>query len=225
MKTILVVEDELKIAQNIQKGLQEEGYPVEVIHDGETALEKLTQQDYELIILDVMLPKMDGWLLLNHIKAYNATMPVIMLTALNDVENRIKGLKNGADDYLSKPFVFAELLARVEAILRRTRQLVAQDRLEVEELTLFLLNQTVLRGGLKIELSSKEFQLLCLLAEHSGRLVSRKEIAKRIWQIDFDTETNMVDVAIRRLRQKLDEPFDYPLIHTVRGVGYVLEKR
>jgi len=197
---------------------------VEWASDGETGLDLLQRNTYELIILDVMLPKMDGWQILQTIRGQGSQTPVLMLTALNDINDRVRGLQAGADDYLAKPFAFSEFLARVEAILRRTRPNAAKDSLQVGDLTISLTHQTVLRDGRQVELSPKEFQLLCMLAENAGRFVSRRELVSRVWNINFDCETNVVDVAIRRLRQKVDEGFSRKMIKTVRGVGYVLEQ-
>jgi len=224
MKKFLIIEDEARTAQSLQKGLQEHHYGVEWASDGETGLDLLQRNTYELIILDVMLPKMDGWQILQTIRGQGSQTPVLMLTALNDINDRVRGLQAGADDYLAKPFAFSEFLARVEAILRRTRPNAAKDSLQVGDLTISLTHQTVLRDGRQVELSPKEFQLLCMLAENAGRFVSRRELVSRVWNINFDCETNVVDVAIRRLRQKVDEGFSRKMIKTVRGVGYVLEQ-
>lgn len=224
MKNFLIIEDEPRTAQSLQKGLLENHYEVELAMDGETGLALLQKNTYELIILDVMLPKMDGWQLLREIRAQGRQTPVLMLTALSDISDRVRGLQAGADDYLAKPFAFSEFLARVEAILRRTRPNVPKESLTVGDLTINLTHQTVRRGDRHIELSPKEFQLLCMLSENAGRFVSRKELVSRVWNIHFDCETNVVDVAIRRLRQKVDEGFATKLIKTVRGVGYVLDQ-
>ncbi len=224
MKNFLIIEDELRTAQSLKKGLLEHHYEVELAADGETGLALLKQNEYELIILDVMLPKMDGWEILQEIRAQGRQTPVLMLTALSDIKDRVRGLQAGADDYLAKPFAFSEFLARVEAILRRTRPNVPKETLSVGDLSINLTQQSVRRNGQAIELSPKEFQLLCMLMENAGRFVSRKELVARVWNIHFDCETNVVDVAIRRLRQKIDEGFATRLIKTVRGVGYVLDQ-
>ena len=225
MKSFLIIEDETRTAQSLQKGLLEHRYEAEWAMDGETGLAMLQRNHYELIILDVMLPHMDGWELLREIRSQGRQTPVLMLTALNDITDRVRGLQEGADDYLAKPFAFSEFLARVEAILRRTRPNVVKDSLIIGDLSINLAHQAVVRGGKQIELSPKEFQLLCMLAENAGRFVSRKDLVARVWNIHFDCETNVVDVAIRRLRQKIDEGYATKLIKTVRGVGYVLEQR
>jgi two-component system copper resistance phosphate regulon response regulator CusR len=224
MKKFLIIEDETRTAESLQKGLQEHHYGVDMASDGEMGLALLHKNQYELIVLDVMLPKADGWEVLRQLRAQGSQTPVLMLTALNDINDRVRGLQAGADDYLAKPFAFSEFLARVEAILRRTRPNVLKEALQVGDLVINLTHQTVLRDGRQIELSPKEFQLLCMLAENAGRFVSRKDMVSRVWNINFDCETNVVDVAIRRLRQKVDEGFATRLIKTVRGVGYVLEQ-
>jgi len=223
MKKFLIIEDEPRTAQNIQKGLSEHHFEADIALDGEIGLAFIQQNDYELIILDAMLPKVNGWDILKQIRRQRTQIPVLMLTALNDVDSRVKGLQSGADDYLSKPFAFSELLARIEAILRRTRPIQPKEQLKVGNLTLNLINQSVTREGKVIDLSPKEFQILCLLAQEAGRFVSRRQLTEQVWDIHFDCETNVVDVAIRRLRQKVDDGFDVKMIHTVRGVGYVLE--
>lgn len=225
MYPILIVEDEVRAAQSIEKGLKEHGYPTELAHDGETALKYLNENTYALIILDVMLPKQDGWTVLTALRSKGLRTPVMMLTAQNDVSNRVKGLQLGADDYLGKPFSFTELLARIEAILRRTQSVIPADILSIADLTLQLSTQTVFRAGQPIDLSPKEFQLLCVLIEGAGRCIPRNVLIKRVWAIDFDCETNVLEVAIGRLRQKIDTPFSIGLIHTVRGIGYILEAR
>ncbi|MCE3235114.1 MAG: two component transcriptional regulator, winged helix family protein [Vampirovibrio sp.] len=225
MKKLLIVEDEQRTAQGLQKGLQEHHYLADLAADGEEGFQRLQESEYELIVLDVMLPKMDGWEVLRRIREQGNRTPVLMLTALNDINDRVRGLQAGADDYLAKPFAFSEFMARVEAILRRTRPVVPVDMLTIGDLTINLMSHTVRRDQRTVELTPREFQLLCLLAENTGRFVSRKELAERVWNIHFDCETNVVDVAIRRLRQKVDDGQDSKLIHTVRGVGYVLEQR
>lgn len=225
MKKLLIVEDEQRTAQGLKKGLQEHHYLADLAADGEEGFQRLQESEYELIVLDVMLPKMDGWEVLRRIREQGNRTPVLMLTALNDINDRVRGLQAGADDYLAKPFAFSEFMARVEAILRRTRPVVPVDMLTIGDLTINLMSHTVRRDQRTVELTPREFQLLCLLAENTGRFVSRKELAERVWNIHFDCETNVVDVAIRRLRQKVDDGQDSKLIHTVRGVGYVLEQR
>jgi heavy metal response regulator len=220
---LLVVEDEAKIADNLKKGLQELHYEVDVAHDGPTGLRMAQNGGYSLVILDRMLPGLDGLEVLRQLRAGGARLPVLLLTALDRINDRVRGLQAGADDYLVKPFAFAELSARVEAILRRSTESVAQDVRRVADLVVCYSAQTVQRDGHTVELTPKEFRLLCLLMENPGRLVSRKEIVEKVWGLTFDTETNVIDVTIRRLRQKVDDLFPEKLIRTVRGAGFILE--
>ncbi|MBV2134665.1 heavy metal response regulator transcription factor [Pseudomonas sp. MAP12] len=218
---ILVVEDELKTADYLRKGLGESGYLVEVALNGLDGLHLIQEGEFDLIILDVMLPGLDGWQLLQVIRRKLQT-PVLFLTARDAVEDRVKGLELGADDYLVKPFSYAELLARVRTLLRRgpPREV---ERFQVADLELDLLRRRVTRAGERINLTNKEFALLHLLLSREGEVLSRAYIASQVWQMNFDSDTNVVDVAIRRLRAKIDDPYPLKLIHTVRGMGYVLE--
>ena len=220
---ILIVEDEQKTAAYLRKGLTENGYVVDVVNDGTDGLHLAQTQDYDLILLDVMLPGTDGWALLQALKQSKQT-PVLFMTAKGGVEDRVKGLELGADDYLVKPFAFSELLARVRSVLRRGAvrhpEVIKLDDLEVD-----LLRRKVQRGGARIDLTAKEFGLLSLLIRRAGEVLSRTLIAEQVWDMNFDSDTNVVDVAIRRLRAKIDDPFEHRLIHNVRGVGYVLEQR
>ena len=218
---ILVVEDELKTADYLRKGLGESGYLVEVALNGLDGLHLVQEGEFDLIILDVMLPGLDGWQLLQVIRRRLPT-PVLFLTARDAVEDRVKGLELGADDYLVKPFSYAELLARVRTLLRRgpPREV---EQFRVADLELDLLRRRVSRGGERINLTNKEFALLHLLLSREGEVLSRAYIASQVWQMNFDSDTNVVDVAIRRLRAKIDDPYPRKLIHTVRGMGYVLE--
>ena len=220
---ILVVEDETKTAAYLRKGLTESGYVVDVAHNGQDGEHFATTQDYDLVLLDVMLPGTDGWSILKSLRKTSQT-PVLFLTAKGAVEDRVKGLELGADDYLIKPFAFSELLARVRSILRRgaTRQ---PDVLRVADLEIDLPKRRVCRGTTRINLTAKEFSLLELLVRRTGEVLSRTFIAEQVWDMNFDSDTNVIDVAIRRLRAKVDDPFDVKLIHNVRGVGYVLEDR
>lgn len=221
---ILVVEDEKKTATYIQKGLSESGFVVDVAYQGEDGLHLARMGDYDLIILDVMLPEQDGWSVLLEIRRSGRQTPVLFLTARDSVQDRVKGLELGADDYLVKPFVFSELLARIRSILRRgpARQ---REILHVADLEIDLLQHRAMRGGNRLDLTPKEFSLLALLIRRMGEVLSRTLIAEQVWGMGFDSGTNVVDVAIRRLRRKADEPFPKKLIHSVRGVGYVLEDR
>ena len=218
---ILVVEDEVKAADYLRKGLSESGYVVEVAHNGIDGQFLAQESEFDLVILDVMLPGLDGWQLLQIIRR-KSQVPVLFLTARDAVEDRVKGLELGADDYLVKPFSYAELLARVRTLLRRgpPREV---EQFQVADLQLDVLRRRVLRGAERIALTNKEFALLQLLMERSGEVLSRTQIASQVWQMNFDSDTNVVDVAIRRLRAKVDDPFTPKLIHTVRGMGYTLE--
>ena len=218
---ILVVEDEVKAADYLRKGLGESGYVVEVAHNGIDGQFMAQESEFDLVILDVMLPGIDGWQLLQIIRR-KSQVPVLFLTARDAVEDRVKGLELGADDYLVKPFSYAELLARVRTLLRRgpPREV---EQFQVADLQLDVLRRRVQRGAERITLTNKEFALLQLLMERSGEVLSRTQIASQVWQMNFDSDTNVVDVAIRRLRAKVDDPFTPKLIHTVRGMGYTLE--
>lgn len=224
---LLIVEDEAKLADYLRKGLVEEGYVVEVTGNGIDGLHMATEGSHDLIVLDTMLPGIDGLGLLAALRQSKQT-PVIMLTARHRVEDRVRGLKAGADDYLVKPFAFSELVARIEVLLRRAAGAApAPDALllSLGDLQVDLARRRAVRAGQRLELSAKEFQLLTLLMRRKGEVLSRTEIAEQVWDVNFDHGTNVIDVAIRRLRGKLDLPFEHPLLHTVRGMGYVLEDR
>ena len=218
---ILVVEDEFKTADYLRKGLSESGYLVEVAVNGLDGQHLIQESEFDLIILDVMLPGIDGWQLLQIVRR-KAQTPVLFLTAREAVEDRVKGLELGADDYLVKPFSYAELLARVRTLLRRgpPREV---EQFKVADLELDLLRRRVTRQGERLTLTNKEFALLHLLLSREGEVLSRAQIASQVWQMNFDSDTNVVDVAIRRLRAKVDDPYQPKLIHTVRGMGYLLE--
>lgn len=218
---ILVVEDEVKTADYLSKGLGESGYRVDVALNGLDGQHLVQEHEFDLIILDVMLPGLDGWQLLQIIRRKLQT-PVLFLTARDAVEDRVKGLELGADDYLVKPFSYAELLARVRTLLRRgpPREV---EQFQVADLHLDLLRRKVTRNGERVILTNKEFSLLHLLLSREGEVLSRTLIASHVWQMNFDSDTNVVDVAIRRLRAKVDDPYQLKLIHTVRGMGYMLE--
>lgn len=217
---ILLVEDEVKTADYLRKGLSESGYLVEVAHNGLDGQHLAQEHTFDLIILDVQLPGIDGWQLLKIIRRKQQT-PVLFLTARDAVEDRVKGLELGADDYLVKPFSYAELLARVRTLLRRGPPREVEQFL-VADLHLDLLRRQVTRQGQRLTLTNKEFALLHLLLSREGEVLSRAQIASQVWQMNFDSDTNVVDVAIRRLRAKVDDPFTCKLIHTVRGMGYTL---
>ncbi|HEY6007619.1 MAG TPA: heavy metal response regulator transcription factor [Geobacteraceae bacterium] len=221
---VLIVEDEVKTASFLRRGLTENGYVVDVAHNGEDGLHLALTGDYELIILDVMLPERSGWSLIAEMRRLGRETPTLFLTARDAVEDRIKGLELGADDYLVKPFAFSELLARVRTILRRG-PLRQPEVIEIGDLRIDLLRHKATRGGERLDLTPKEFALLSLLARRQGEVLSRSLIADQVWDMNFDSDTNVVDVAVRRLRTKVDDPFPEKLIHTVRGAGYVLEER
>lgn len=220
---VLIVEDETKTGEYLQKGLREAGYNTDLAQEGTDGLHLALTTDYDLIILDVMLPVVDGWQILQTIRQSGQSVPVLFLTAKDSVEDRVKGLEIGADDYLVKPFAFAELLARVRTLMRRGRNSTEPTTLMVDDLQLDLLRRRVMRGGHRIDLTAKEFALLELLMRREGEVLPRSLIASQVWDMNFDSDTNVIEVAMRRLRNKVDEPFDTKLIQTVRGMGYVLE--
>ncbi|MFZ5863840.1 MAG: heavy metal response regulator transcription factor [Nitrospirota bacterium] len=221
---VLIVEDDDKAAAYLRNGLTENGFVVDVAGRGEDGLYLLTTGQYDLAILDVMLPDRDGWSILAELRRRGKQTPVLFLTARDAIKDRVKGLELGADDYLVKPFAFSECLARVRSILRRGpgRQ---PDVMHIADLELDLPQHKAVRGGKSLELTPKEFNLLSLLARRKGEVLSRTLIAEQVWDMNFDSDTNVVDVAVRRLRSKVDDPFARKLIHTVRGVGYVLDER
>lgn len=221
---ILIIEDEKKTAAFLSQGLSESGYSIEIAYDGQEALTRALGSDYELIILDAMLPGRDGWSVLSELRRCGKAMPVLFLTARDSIPDRVKGLELGADDYLIKPYAFSELLARVRALLRRRADSYVEI-LQIADLDVDLLRQRAWRRAGRIELAPKEFSLLSLLARRRGEILSRTVIAEQVWGIEFDCDSNVVDVAVRRLRRKVDDPFPLKLIHTVRGLGYVLEPR
>ena len=220
---VLIVEDEPKTGDYLRQGLSEAGYLTELGRTGTDGLHLALTGDYDLMIFDVMLPGIDGWRLLEAVRHAGKTAPVLFLTARDEVEDRVRGLELGADDYLVKPFAFAELLARVRTLLRRGRGGTEPTTLSVAELELDLLRRRVTRGGKRIDLTAKEFALLELFMRRQGEVLSRSLIASQVWDMNFDSDTNVIEVAVRRLRNKVDEPFAVRLIQTVRGMGYVLE--
>lgn len=221
---ILIVEDDQRSREFLVKGLAESGYVADSAADGEDGLFQAIEHDYDLVVLDVMLPVMDGWRVLERMRARGRQMPVLFLTARDAVQDRVKGLELGADDYLVKPFAWAEFLARVRTLLRRGPARQAEV-LQIADLELDIPRMKARRGGKVLDLTAKEFQLLCLLARRSGEVLSRTIIAEQVWDMNFSTDSNAVDVAMGRLRRKVDEPFPKRLIHTLRGLGYVMEER
>ncbi|WP_295638736.1 heavy metal response regulator transcription factor [uncultured Methylibium sp.] len=221
---LLVVEDEPKLAEYLRKGLGENGYVVDVAHDGIDGRHLATEGQYDLLVLDVMLPGVDGFGVLDAVRKVRDT-PVLMLTARDKIEDRVRGLQGGADDYLIKPFSFSELLARVQALLRRGRAPQESSTLQLGELELDLLKRKASRASQRLDLTAKEFALLSLLLQRQGQVLSRTVLAEQVWDMNFDSDTNVVEVAVRRLRSKLDDPYATKLLHTVRGMGYVLEQR
>jgi len=219
---ILVVEDEKKIAGFVKRGLKEEGYAVDVAADGDEGYELASVNDYDLIILDLMLPKCDGVTLCKKLRADKLEAPVIMLTAKTSVQDKVTGLDAGANDYLTKPFAFEELLARMRVLLRKPVQ--PATRMQIADLVLDLLSHKVTRAGRDIVLSSREFALLDYLMRNAGTVVTRTMISEHVWDIDFDTNTNVIDVYINYLRNKIDADFDKKLIQTIRGRGYMLKE-
>ena len=220
---ILIVEDEPKTAAYIKKGLTEHAFVVDVANNGIEGLHLATSGNYDLVLLDVMLPGADGWTVIQGLRRHKQT-PVLFLSARDEVADRVKGLELGADDYLIKPFAFSELLARIQTLLRRGAAKV-DPLIRVADLEVDLVRRRVSRGGQRIELTAKEYTLLDYFVRHLGEVVSRTLIAEHVWDMNFDSDTNVVDVAVRRLRAKIDDPFADKLIHTIRGVGYLFESR
>jgi two-component system copper resistance phosphate regulon response regulator CusR len=220
---ILIVEDERKTGDYLKQGLTEAGFTVDLVRDGVDGLHLALTENHDLAILDVMLPGQDGWSVLAGIRQAGKDMPVMFLTARDAVDDRVKGLEQGADDYLVKPFAFSELLARVRTLLRRGSRAPAAQFLRAGDLELDLMRRRVSRGGSRIDLTAKEFSLLELLLRRQGEVLSRSLIASQVWDMNFDSDTNVIEVAMRRLRAKVDDDFEPKLIRTVRGMGYVLE--
>jgi two-component system, OmpR family, response regulator len=220
---ILVVEDDKKIASFIVKGLRQAGFTVDHADNGQTGVELALASSYDAAVIDVMLPQLDGLSLIERLRQHKVRTPVIILSAKRSVDDRIKGLQRGGDDYLTKPFSFAELLARLHALIRRANHESDPTRFVVGDLSLDLLTREVLRGGVKIDLQPREFTLLELLMRHNGRVISKTMIIEQVWGYSYDPMTNIVDVLVSRLRNKIDRDFDTKLIQTYRGVGYALK--
>ena len=222
---LLIVEDQAKTGQYLRQGVSEAGFTTELAADGITGQHLALTGDYDLLILDVMLPGRDGWQILQAVRSAGLDMPVLFLTARDAVEDRVHGLELGADDYLVKPFAFSELLARVRSLLRRGSSTTQETSLQLADLRLDLIRRRVERDGQRIDLTAKEFALLELLLRRQGEVLPKSLIASQVWDMNFDSDTNVIEVAIRRLRLKIDDNHEHKLIHTVRGMGYVLEER
>mgnify|MGYP003653065001 FL=1 len=220
---LLVVEDEKKTGDYLKQGLSEAGFQVSLARTGLDGHHLAMTEEFDLMILDVMLPDVDGWRILQSLRESGQDTPVLFLSARDNVDDRVKGLELGADDYLVKPFAFAEVLARVRTLLRRGQASALMDQLQIGDLILDIPRRRVTRQGKKISLSHKEFCLLELLVRRQGEVLTRSLIASQVWDMNFDSDTNVIDVAIRRLRKKMDEGFDVKLIHTIRGMGYTLD--
>ena len=221
---VLIVEDEKKMGDYLRQGLTENGFVVDLARDGMDGQHLALTEEYDLIILDVMLPGIDGWQVMKALRHAGKTMPVLFLTARDRVEDRVKGLELGADDYLIKPFAFSELLARVRTLLRRGKAR-EPETLRIANLEVDMLKRRGTRGDDRIDLTAKEFALLTLLMRRQGEVLSRTYIASQVWDMNFDSDTNVVEVAVRRLRAKIDDNYTPKLIHTMRGMGYVMEAR
>lgn len=221
---LLIIEDEVRAAEYLKQGLSENGYSVDIAHNGTDGLHAAANGDHDLVILDIMLPGIDGFAVLSALRTSKAT-PVLLLTAKGQTNDKVRGFELGADDYLVKPFQFPELLARVRALLKRGKAPLGDPVLRVADLEVDAVRHRAIRMGKRVDLTAKEFALLTLLMQRSGEVLSRTQIASLVWDINFDSDTNVVEVAIRRLRAKVDDDFTDKLIHTVRGVGYVLDHR
>jgi len=220
---VLIVEDDVTIAGFVAKGLAEAGYASDVAADGERGAELITRDDYDAAIVDLMLPKVDGLALIDRMRARGVRTPVLILSARRTVDDRVKGLQAGGDDYLTKPFAFAELLARIQALIRRSTGTTEPTRLTVDDLTMDLLTRRTERAGRRLDLRPREFALLEYLMRNAGRVLTKTMILSHVWGYNFNPGTNVVDVLVSRLREKIDRDFEPKLLHTVRGVGYVLK--
>ena len=222
---ILVIEDDLEAQRYLVTGLKEAGHVVDEASDGESGLELAMSRAYDLAVVDRMLPKKDGLSLVAEVREHGNNMPVLFLSALTDIDERVKGLKAGGDDYLTKPYAFAELLARIDALMRRRSPAAVKTKLQVGDLELDLLTRTAVRGEASIDLQPREFRLLEYLMRHAGQIVTRTMLLESVWEYHFDPQTNVIDVHISRLRAKIDKGFATPLLHTVRGAGYMIRAR
>jgi len=222
---ILIIEDDKRVADFIVKGLRQEGYAVDHAVNGEDGLHLASTEPYDTAIVDIMLPKLDGLTLIERLREQKITTPILVLSARDSVNDRVKGLHAGGDDYLVKPFAFAELLARIQALIRRANAIVEPTQLKVGNLVMDLVKRKVTRQGIEIELQAKEFALLEYLMRNTGRIVSRTMIMEHVWDYNFDPQTNVVEARICRLRDKIDRPYDKKLIYTIRGAGYLLEEK
>ncbi|SQI36170.1 Transcriptional regulatory protein CusR [Leminorella richardii] len=222
---LLVIEDEAKTGEYLSKSLTESGFVVDLADNGMNGYHLAMTHDYDLVVLDIMLPDIDGWTIVKSLRAAGKGVPILLLTALGNVDHRVKGLELGADDYLVKPFAFAELLARVRTLLRRGATAIVESHFQVSDLIIDLIKRRVTRAGKRINLTSKEFSLLEFFVRHQGEALPRSLIASQVWDMNFDSDTNVIDVAIKRLRSKIDDDFEPKLIHTVRGVGYIFEEQ
>ncbi len=226
MKKILIVEDDQRIAENIKRGLEEKGYEATIAFDGRIGLKMALSIEFDLIMLDINLPEMNGYEVCKQIRLKNSQVPIIMLTALGETEDKIEGFEAGADDYLAKPFDFRELFARIQVFMKRsTNEVVAvENTMKIADLEVNLDTRSVIRAGHSIELTAKEFALLVYLMKNKGKVISKSEISEQVWDVNFETGTNVIEVYINFLRKKIDKEFDTKLIHTKTGMGYVLKE-
>ncbi|MGC3982582.1 MAG: response regulator transcription factor [Steroidobacteraceae bacterium] len=219
--SILIIEDDLDAAQLLLRGLREHGYAADHVADGREGLNKALQQSWDLIIADRMLPNLDGLSIVRAVREQGRSMPILILSALSEVDDRVRGLRAGGDDYLTKPYAFAELVARIEVLLRRSQQAESNIRLTYEDVVVDLMARTAERAGQELQLTTREFELLVFLMKHAAQVVTRKMLLEQVWDLHFDPQTNVIDVHMSRLRQVVDRGFKKPLIHTVRGAGYM----